>query len=79
MNKFNENEALLLLQLNGVGPTVIKRFEQIGISSFEELKHYDASDIAEKVASMLQTTCWKNSPKATSAINASIELAKANT
>lgn len=79
MNKFNEDEVSLLLQLNGAGSTVIKRFEQIGISSFEELKHYDVNDIADKIASMLHTTCWKNSPKAKSAINATIELAKANT
>ena len=74
--KFNTQETAALLELKGVGPTVIKRFEEIGISSLEELKHYNAEDIAERVASMLHTTCWKNSPKSKSAINAAIELAK---
>lgn len=64
-----------LLALKGVGPTVIKRFEQIGISSLSELKDYTAEDIAERVASMLHTTCWKNSPQAKNAIQGAITLA----
>ncbi|MFY0639774.1 MAG: helix-hairpin-helix domain-containing protein [Bermanella sp.] len=73
---FNQKEKTALQALKGVGPTVIKRFEEIGITSLAELKHYNAEDIAERVASMLHTTCWKNSPKAKSAINAAINLAK---
>ncbi|WP_340677984.1 helix-hairpin-helix domain-containing protein [Paraglaciecola sp.] len=72
---FNLEEKQALLSLKGVGPTVVKRFEEIGIISFEELKQYRAEDIAEMVASMLNTTCWKNSPQAKSAINAAIQLA----
>lgn len=74
--KFNDEEKSALLKVKGVGPTVVKRFEEIGISSFEELKKYKAEDIAEMVASMLNTTCWKNSPQAKSAITAAIERAK---
>lgn len=74
--KFSQQETNELLKLKGVGPTVIKRFEEIGIGSFEELKGYDANDIAERVASMLHTSCWKNSPQAKQAITAAIELAK---
>ena len=74
--KFSQQEKNALLELKGVGPTVIKRFEEIGISSFEELKGYDANHIAERVASMLHTSCWKNSPQAKQAITAAIELAK---
>lgn len=76
--KFNKLETAALLELKGVGPTVIKRFEEIGISSLEELKGYDAEDIADKVASMLNTTCWKNSPKSKAAIQVAIELAKSS-
>jgi predicted flap endonuclease-1-like 5' DNA nuclease len=72
---FKLEEKQALLSLKGVGPTVVKRFEEIGITSFEELKQYRAEDIAEMVASMLNTTCWKNSPQAKSAINAAIQLA----
>ena len=73
---FSKEEKEALLEVKGVGPTVVKRFEEIGISSFQEPKKYQADDIAEMVASMLNTTCWKNSPQAKSAINAAIEQAK---
>ena len=74
--KFNDEERSALLEVKGVGPTVIKRFEEIRIGSFYELQKYQADDIAEMVASMLNTTCWKNSPQAKKAISAAIERAK---
>lgn len=70
-----EREALL--SVKGVGPTVLKRFEEIGIDTFSDLATYQADDIAEMVASMLRTTCWKNSPQAKAAIEAAISRAKA--
>jgi predicted flap endonuclease-1-like 5' DNA nuclease len=73
---FSKEERAALLALKGVGPTVIKRFEEIGIDSFSVLAESHADDIAEMVASMLRTTCWKNSPQAKSAINAAISRAK---
>jgi len=76
---FNDEEKTLLLQVKGVGPTVVKRFEEIGIHSFSELKRYNAEEIANRVADMLHTTCWKNSPQAKSAINGAIALAKQKT
>ena len=72
---FSEDQRAALLEVKGVGPTVVKRFEEVGIDSLEELKKYDADDIAEMVASMLNTTCWKNSPQAKKAINSAISLA----
>lgn len=73
---FTPQEKNALLEEKGVGPTVIKRFEEIGIDSLEQLSNYHADDIAEMVASMLQTTCWKNSPQAKAAIEAAIARAK---
>lgn len=75
---FNIKEKQALLLLKGVGPTVIKRFEEIGINSFQELKRYEADEVAERVASMLNTTCWKNSPQSKSTVSAAIALAKNN-
>ena len=76
MQHFTAQETQALLKLKGVGPTVVKRLEEIGIHSFSELKRYQAEDIADMVASMLNTTCWKNSPQAKNAISAAINLAK---
>ncbi|MDQ2077739.1 helix-hairpin-helix domain-containing protein [Marinimicrobium sp. ABcell2] len=73
---FTEVEKQALLELKGVGPTVVKRFEEIGIDSFNKLAAYDAKTIAEMVASMLRTTCWKNSPQALSAVDSAIARAK---
>jgi len=59
-----------------VGPTVVKRFEEIGINSLEELGQYNADDIAKLVASMLNSSCWKNNPKANAAMSSAINLVK---
>ncbi|MGL5487017.1 MAG: helix-hairpin-helix domain-containing protein [Shewanella sp.] len=73
---FTDQEKQVLLAVKGVGPTVIKRFEEIGISSLAQLAEHEVEDIANLVASMLRTTCWKNSPQARNAIAAAIELAR---
>ncbi|KKD01118.1 hypothetical protein [Photobacterium halotolerans] len=73
---FSDRERELLLAVKGVGPTVIKRFEEIGINTLSDLATYQVDDIAEMVASMLRTTCWKNSPQAKAAIEAAILCAK---
>lgn len=73
---FSNAERADLLSLKGVGPTVIKRFEEIGIGSFADLANCQVEQIAEMVASMLNTSCWKNSPQARAAIGAAIAKAK---
>lgn len=73
---FSEAEKQALFDVKGVGPTVVKRLEEIGIHSLAELSRYEAREIAEKVASMLRTTCWKNSPQALAAVEAAIARAK---
>ncbi|CUB04749.1 helix-hairpin-helix domain-containing protein [Marinomonas fungiae] len=73
---FSEQERETLLAVKGVGPTVIKRFEEIGIDSLADLASRQADEIAEMVASMLRSTCWKNSPQAKAAINAAILRAR---
>ncbi|MBR9882559.1 MAG: helix-hairpin-helix domain-containing protein [Oceanospirillales bacterium] len=73
---FSNQEREALLSVKGVGPTVVKRFEEIGIDTLAELATYRADHIADIVASMLRTTCWKNSPQARAAIEAAIARAK---
>ncbi len=72
---FSNDEREALLALKGVGPKVIQRFEEIGIDSLQKLSIHNANEIANLVASMLGSTCWKNSPQSLSAINAAINLA----
>ena len=73
---FSDAEREALLSVKGIGPIVIKRFEEIGIDSFSELATRQVDEIADMVASMLQTTCWKNSPRSKSAIAAAIARAQ---
>lgn len=76
---FSEAEREALLSIKGVGPTVVKRFEEVGIDSFGKLAACEVDEIAERVAAMLHTTCWKNSPQARSAIAATIARAQEGT
>ena len=73
---FNELEKAALLEVKGVGATVVKRFEEIGINCFAELANYEAKEIVEMVASMLRNSCWKNSPQALLAVELAIKRAK---
>ena len=73
------SEEGALLAVKGVGPVVIRRFEEFGIYTLEELSKYEAEDIAEMVANILDSTCWKNSPQSLKAINSAIELARKKT
>lgn len=73
---FSESEKHALLELKGVGPAVVKRFEEIGIDLFSELAHYEPKERAEIVASMLMTTCKENSPQALSAVESAIKRAR---
>jgi predicted flap endonuclease-1-like 5' DNA nuclease len=72
-------ERQALLAVKGVGPTVIARLEQLGFCSLKQLAKADAAAIVSSAASLVGSSCWKNSPQARSAIQAAIELAKANT
>lgn len=73
---FNQQEKAALLAVKGVGPTVVKRFEEIGIDSFAMLAGYEPATIAQRVASMLGSSCWKNSPQALAAVAAAIARAR---
>ena len=76
---FIAEEERTLLGVKGVGPVVLKRFEEIGIYSLEELSKYEAEDVAEMVANMLGSTCWKNSPQSLKAIKSAVKLARRKT
>ena len=76
---FISEEERAPLAVKGVGPVVIRRFEEIGIYTLEELSKYEAEDIAEMVADMLGSICWKNSPQSLKTINSAIELARKKT
>ncbi|WP_434777722.1 recombinase RecA [Neisseria sp. Ec49-e6-T10] len=76
VNNFSNEQKALMLTQKGVGETVIKRLEEIGICSFKQLANEDAQEITQQIAQMLGATCWANSPQARKAIEILIDLAK---
>ncbi|WP_313457496.1 helix-hairpin-helix domain-containing protein [Stenotrophomonas sp.] len=74
--EFSPDERQRLLELKGVGPTVISRLEQLGFSTLHELGAADVSVILEQASAAVGSTCWKNSPQARAAITAAVELGK---
>ncbi|MEN3801578.1 helix-hairpin-helix domain-containing protein [Aeromonas veronii] len=76
-NRFGPQERAMLLEVKGVGPTVIGRLEQLGYHTLTGLAEADTTHIVQRVASMLGSTCWQNSPQARSAIDGAIALARA--
>ena len=76
---FISDDERALLVVKDVAPVVIRRFEEIGIYTLEELSKYEAEDIAEMVANMLGSICWKYSPQSLKAINSAIELVRKKT
>ncbi|AYL61216.1 helix-hairpin-helix domain-containing protein [Citrobacter youngae] len=72
---FSTTERQALLSLKGVGPKVIERLEQLGFHSLADLKNSTVDDITQQAASMVGSTCWKNSPQAKTAIANVLALA----
>lgn len=67
----------MLLAVKGVGPTVLQRLEQMGFDDLSTLAKQDAGAICAAAATLVGSTCWKNSPQARAAIDAAIQAAKA--
>lgn len=75
---FPLEERRALLAVKGVGPTVVTRLEQMGFESLAHLAKANALDIVSTAASIVGSTCWKNSPQARAAIQAAIALAQSH-
>jgi hypothetical protein len=76
MMHFSDEERQAMLQLKGVGGTVIARLEQMGYGSLASLKNQDAATVTQQISEMIGSTCWHNSPQARLAIQSVIDLAK---
>ncbi|CAM3067950.1 Pathogenicity locus [Prescottella defluvii] len=72
---FDDEQRAALLALKGVGPTVLRRLEDMGHDSFAALQSVHADDILDAGAAATGSTCWRNSPQARAAIDAVLERA----
>nr|WP_315207815.1 helix-hairpin-helix domain-containing protein [uncultured Albidiferax sp.] len=75
--QFSPQDRSILLAAKGVGPTVLARLEQLGYASLPQLAAADARQIVVAAATLLGSSCWKNSPQARAAIDAAIAVARA--
>ncbi|WP_239324322.1 helix-hairpin-helix domain-containing protein [Snodgrassella gandavensis] len=73
---FNATEKAALLTVKGVGEKVILRLEQMGIDSLAKLAQANPQDITEQAASLVGSSCWKNSPQAKTAISMAVDFAR---
>ena len=67
--RFPDDERATLLQVKGVGPTVVTRLEQLGYASLVQLASAEAGDIVATAAAHVGSSCWRNSPQARAAID----------
>lgn len=75
---FPKEQKEELLKVKYVGETVVKRFEQMGINSLEDLSKSSVEEITDVISDILGSSCWKNSPQAKKAVSNAIEFAQAN-
>jgi predicted RecB family nuclease len=73
---FNSTERTVLLAVKGIGPTVVKRLEEMGFHSLEQLAKAEMLDVVAHGAAMLGSSCWKNSPQSRAAIDGAINAAR---
>lgn len=73
---FPADDERAMLALRGVGPTVVRRLEQLGYASLADLRDADAEVITRRASELVGSTCWRNSPQARAAIQAVIGLAR---
>ena len=73
---FSPEERAVLLAVKGVGPTVVSRFEELGIASLAALSAQDVEELCGRIAVLLGATCWRNSPRARGAVVGAIEAAR---
>jgi hypothetical protein len=73
---FSPAERAVLLGVKGVGPTVVQRLEEYGISDLKTLSGHQADALCAEISQRLGSTCWRNSPLARKALVGAIEAAK---
>ncbi len=75
---FPAEERKALLDIKGIGPTVVARLEQMGFESLAHLSKANALDVVSQASAIVGSTCWKNSPQARAAIQTTIGLAQSH-
>ena len=73
---FSEEEKRSLLSQKGIGATILKRLEEMGLDDVKILAVTSPDFILQRGAEITGSTCWRNSPQARKAIEIAVNWAK---
>jgi len=73
---FSEDEKRSLLSQKGIGATILKRLEEMGLDDVKILAVTSPDFILQRGAEITGSTCWRNSPQAQKAIETAVNWAK---
>ena len=72
----SEEEKRSLLSQKGIGATILKRLEEMGLDDVKILAETSPNFILQRGAEITGSTCWRNSPQARKAIETAVNWAK---
>ncbi len=72
----SEEEKRSLLSEKGIGATILKRLEEMGLDDVKILATTNPDFILQRGAEITGSTCWRNSPQARKAIETAVNWAK---
>ena len=72
----SEEEKRSLLSQKGIGATILKRLEEMGLDDAKILATTNPDFILQRGAEITGSTCWRNSPQARKAIETAVNWAK---
>ena len=73
---FSEDEKRSLLSQKGIGATILKRLDEMGLDDVKILAETSPNFILQRGAEITGSTCWRNSPQARKAIETAVNWAK---
>ena len=73
---FSEDEKRSLLSQKGIGATILKRLEEMGLDDVKILAVTSPDFILQRGVEITGSTCWRNSPQARNAIETAVNWAK---
>ena len=73
---WSEEEKRSLLSQKGIGATILKRLEEMGLDDVKILSATNPDFILQRGAEITGSTCWRNSPQARKAIETAVNWAK---
>ena len=73
---FTETERRSLLSQKGIGETILKRLQEMGLDNVTKLAKANPDFILQLGAEITGSTCWRNSSQARKAIETAVAWAQ---